>query len=572
MFSTPSVIRTRLPFSAIAAALLLLVGCTATSGPLSASAAVTPDRDARRFARLVADLADPAMQGRGPGTQGINRARDYLIERFKAAGLQPAFGDAYAQPFEIDLGAKVNRQSLEVIGPAGQIIQQPTTGRHYSALGMSANAAFEGEAVFVGYGCVSEAHGYDSYRHARPGALRGKVAVAFRYEPMDLDGRSLWSAGRGQWTEAAHLIHKAKWAAERGAVALLVVNPPWQTLRGPLLSARSTSSGSRADIPVLHVRSSLVERMVAKAGRNADATLKQWQRRGNKGTAGLDRLEGVTVRGIVEIESRRVIVANVGGVVPGAGALADQVVVIGAHYDHLGDGEVGGRSRLRAIHPGADDNASGVAGLVMLARRFAGRAVIGGPIAGESKRRTMLFIAFTGEERGRLGSTHLLQHLDDMGITPGRIVAMVNMDMIGRLRNNKLTIGGVGTGDRWDQLVESANAQVGLKLHKNASGRGRSDHATFYNQRVPVLFVFTGTHTDYHRPTDTADKVNAAGGVRVVDLLDRIAMDLVTEPYRLAFVQTKGPAGTSAWGAAMPHSSPEHEKTVDHSESVPASP
>lgn len=499
-------------------------------------------RQLQTFGQIVVDLSHPVMEGRGVGTDGLEQARNYLIARFKAAGLLPAFGNRYVQPFTVDLGPQVKQQLLELADANGQITPEWFKDGQYSVLGMSADDAFEGQAVFVGYGSISEENNYDSYMDAEPDTLAGKIAIAFRYEPMDECGRSLWTGRHSNWTQAAHSIRKANWAAEHGAVALLVVNPPWLPLTGPLQSTQFAATATRADIPVFHIRQSLVETMLRKAGRDPLAALNYWQHHANRNTLKIDQLEGVFVRGESRLDDSGIMVENIGGLVAGVGVLADEVVLVGAHYDHLGYGEVGSFMAAPRVHPGADDNASGCAALAMLAERFGQRSVIDSPIEGQLPRRTIVFTAFTGEERGLLGSGHLVEHLGDLGIELEQIVAMINMDMIGRMRSDKVMIGGVGTSDQWQSLIDSANESVDLNIETWGSGRGPSDHTTFYNARVPVLHFFTGVHKDYHRPSDTADKINAEGGMRVVELVDHIVMDLWTEWSRLAFTGTDDPA------------------------------
>ena len=288
------------------------------------------------------------------------------------------------------------------------------------------------------------------------------------------------------------------------------------------------------------------------------------------------------MRGQVEIERPKATIANVAGVLPGAGELADQVIVIGAHYDHLGYGQIGSMAGVDEIHPGADDNASGTAGLVLLAQRFAQRvpglrsdpkgdsttpppsdpasssdpapsASVSASSSGSTSttssastsaslplppasRRTLLFVAFSGEERGLLGSAHMVKHLDDVGLEPSDIVAMLNMDMIGRMKQQTLFVLGTGTGDRWEALIEAANERVGLDVQTQTKPFGGSDHVSFQHQGVPSLHFFTGVHEDYHRPSDTAEKVNHRGAVRVLNLIEALIEQLWVAPDPVQFV------------------------------------
>jgi hypothetical protein len=221
---------------------------------------------------------------------------------------------------------------------------------------------------------------------------------------------------------------------------------------------------------------------------------------------------------------------NVIGVLRGSDPkLADEAVVIGAHYDHLG---LGGEtslapSRFGEVHPGADDNASGVAGVIGLARMFS--AAGGAP-------RTLVFTAFAGEEMGLLGST---QYTRTPPVPLARTVAMMNMDMIGRLRQDRLYVFGIDTGRELREEVEAANRDVGLALRFGGDGYGPSDHTPFYAKDRPVLFFFTGPHEDYHRPSDTPEKINAEGLARVVRLIGQVVRHVAEREQPIVFVRAK---------------------------------
>ncbi|HEX7010944.1 MAG TPA: M28 family peptidase [Phycisphaeraceae bacterium] len=508
-----------------------LTGCTAGH----ASSTQAASSDARTFQRIVNDLASPRMQGRGVGSEGLDLARDYIADEFKTLGLTPAFlapdgTPRYTQPFQIDLGVRARQQELKLLQPR-QTSFEPN--QDFSALGFSAQGSFEGEAVFVGYGIVAPEHGYDNYAHLPPEGLRGRVAIAFRYEPMDADGRSLW-AGKdghtGRWTDAATLANKARWAAQHGAVALLVVNPPRYDAGGPLRSAASTALGDASPIPVLHIRGSTFRAILKAAQRNPAAALQAYQERCDQGQDQPDALEGVVLAGSVQLEHPRAAAHNVAGLIPGSGALRDQLIVIGAHYDHLGYGQIGSLADSPALHPGADDNASGVAGLILIAQHLQQQRAASAPNA---DRRTLLLVTFSGEERGLLGSHYFVEHPGEVATPPGsRIVAMINLDMIGRLRQGELLVMGADTSDRWRPLLDEARSKLKLSLamRSSGSGLGMSDHTHFYLQDIPVLHLFTGMHPDYHRPSDTADKINATGGAVIARIAAQVAQRLLTDP------------------------------------------
>jgi hypothetical protein len=226
---------------------------------------------------------------------------------------------------------------------------------------------------------------------------------------------------------------------------------------------------------------------------------------------------------------------NVIGLLPGRGSLADEYVVIGAHYDHLGVVVPrGSREAEPEIHNGADDNASGTAGLIELARAFAHTGVEG---------RSLLFIAFSAEEIGLLGSKHFVEHPT---VAMESIVAMLNMDMIGRLRDDRLQVFGTQTAPHFEDLVTRTAAELELEVRTSGGGFGPSDHTSFYRRKIPVLHFFTGIHHDYHRPSDTADKMNSVGGAKVTEAVYVVAWELVSapEPPQYVAVPERGPART----------------------------
>lgn len=251
--------------------------------------------------------------------------------------------------------------------------------------------------------------------------------------------------------------------------------------------------------------------------------------------------------GVMHTSMRGAHVKNVVGVLPGVGPLAGQVIVIGAHYDHLGYDEPGmtDPQNKGVVHNGADDNASGTAGTVELARELAARA--------PENRRTIVFVAFTAEEVGAIGSQYYVSHPT---VPADSIVAMLNMDMVGRLRNDRLIIYGVKTAPQFEPLLDSLNAIYRFDLHPTGDGWGPSDQASFYAAGVPVLFFFTDLHDDYHAATDDADKINAPGEAKVLDLVHDVAWNLAMRPDRPTYVSFPPPKppkmGNGAWLGSVP--------------------
>jgi Zn-dependent M28 family amino/carboxypeptidase len=232
------------------------------------------------------------------------------------------------------------------------------------------------------------------------------------------------------------------------------------------------------------------------------------------------------------VQRKAIRVKNVVGVAEGHGPLAQETVVVGAHYDHLG---YGGRSSLakdktkKEIHHGADDNASGTTAILELSRRFGEMP--------ERQGRRLVFIAFSAEESGLLGSRYYCNYQPLFPLD--KTVAMVNLDMVGRLNNNKVLIEGSGSAKTFDKLIEKLNGNPGFQLSKKPGGTGPSDHDSFYRSKIPVIFYWTGNHGDYHRPSDTADKINVPGMRRVTELAEKTVAHLAVDPEKLEYVFIK---------------------------------
>jgi hypothetical protein len=259
-------------------------------------------------------------------------------------------------------------------------------------------------------------------------------------------------------------------------------------------------------------------------------------------------LDGQRLIGRTDIERQEATVRNVIGILEGSRPHADEAVVIGAHYDHLGSGGQGSAAPgSTEVHNGADDNASGTAALMEIARNLvAGRDQVG---------RTVIFIAFTGEERGLLGSAHYVQN----PIVPlEKTVAMLNLDMVGRLDDNKLIVNGTGTAKEFDAWVDQLNERHGFEISKSEGGFGPSDHTSFYAEEIPVLHFFSGLHPDYHKPSDDFQHLNIEGMRRIAEFVAAIARQIATaqaRPIHVAVGQERvaaGPTGTRPYFGSIP--------------------
>jgi hypothetical protein len=475
-----------------------------------------------RLKRDVTFLASPQCEGRGVTTEGINRAAEYIARQFQMAGLKPGVKNGWFQPFRIP-GAEAK---LALTGPNGRVIELAAR-THFNALGHDQTARLTAPVVFAGYGITCDEPPYDDYAGLDVG---GKVVVVLRDTPRSASVRT------SKMMAGASLQAKLQNAMKHKAAAVLVVNDAdtAQDTDAPLDYSFAPLMGGKRP-PALAVRRSVVEAMLP-----AGQTLRDFERAIDRDMkpAGIE-LTGWKVSLEVARKADLIGIKNVVGVLEGNGPLAKETVVVGAHYDHLGYGGPSSLdwSKRRMIHHGADDNASGTTALIELARRFAA--------VKNRQGRRLVFIAFSGEELGLFGSRHYCTK----PIYPlGETTAMLNLDMVGRLQLDpktnraKLLTEGHGTAKAFGPLIDALAKKHDFTLTSKESGFGPSDHSSFCGKKVPVLFFWTGVHADYHKPSDTADKINVPGMRRVVDLSEE-ALGALTTMEKPAFVEVKGTPG-----------------------------
>lgn len=539
-------------------------------------------------------LASDKLEGRRTGSPGANLAAEYIAREFSRYGLRRSIGydtpgmshfeadspGRYLQQFPyvagVELG-KANEMSLSIADNAPP--KELRVGEDWIPLGLSSNGRIENtSAVFVGYGITAAELNHNDYGGT---ALSGKIAIAFSGTP---DGDN----PHGQFARYEDAHWKAIAARDAGAKALLIIAREDNFKEDRFSRLRYDNSVGGAGLPVVLISRQLAAKLFRLAGPGTLVELEKevklhppgkWKKSVG-GTEEIDiksydvaRTASITLS--TDIVRHEVSAYNVVGILDGSDpTLKKETIVIGAHYDHLGLGGEGSLApREGEIHHGADDNASGVAGVLELARIFTSQQ----PRA----RRTIVFIAFSGEEEGLLGSNYYVNH----PIVPlANTVAMINMDMIGRMRDNKLIVGGVGTAQGWRQMVDTANSYFGMKvtptressseaphvtnaqsggmnvpmvvgingrpivtmdnvrsfnLTLNEDGFGPSDHSSFYAKQVPVLFVWTGTHEDYHKPSDTADKINYDDEARILNFVTRVVHAIDSNDKRPVYTVAK---------------------------------
>jgi hypothetical protein len=495
-----------------------------------------------RMRKDIAFLASDECEGRGINTKGINLAADYIAKELKKAGLKPAVGDqGYFQPFTLKVASKLGSPNRLIMrGPLGQQVELEL-GQQFQVLGLSGGGKLTAPVVFAGYGVTAKDIGYDDYANVD---VAGKIVLLLRKTPR-YENRYLPFDG-GSAPYHAAFSTKAANAAQHQAAAVLIVNDRGTaSTKDRLIDFGDTSRDTSSDLPVVQVRREIADELLQSAHGTPLLTLEQDIDRDLRPRSAA--LAGWTASLDINVSRPGIPVKNIVGVLEGSGPLAQETVIIGAHYDHLGYGGFGSLARNRserAIHHGADDNASGTTTLIELARRFAGEP--------NRQGRRLVFIAFTGEESGLLGSAHYCKNpLFPLANT----VAMINLDMVGRLRpdseshKDKLIVYGTGSATTFDALLESLNKNHGFKFQKMPGGEGPSDQESFYLKNIPVLFFFTGDHPDYHKPSDTVDKINIAGMTRVADLVEDLVNNLETVPERPKFVKVpRRPGGGRLMG------------------------
>jgi hypothetical protein len=492
------------------------------------------------IARMKKDafyLAGPECNGRGVGSEGIEKAAAYVAEAFKDAGLRPGTRDgSYFQNFQISSGTRVDTAKLRFTGPGGQAIDlKPNL--QFRPQGMTASGAAKGGIVFAGCGITLDtaARKYDDYAGLD---VKDKIVIVMRRTPRaDAKTDKFDTAENPTYPSIAA---KVALATKNGAAAIIFVNDASYAKEGDeVMPFQFAGTTSTAKIPVVHMKRATLEHMLIA---EQNLTLAQWEESvdGTLKPRSIAFQSDWTADLTSTLKRGGIDCKNVVGILDGSGPLAEETIVVGAHYDHLGTssfGSLAGPSAEGKTHWGADDNGSGTTGLIEMARRL-------GAIKNREGRR-IVFIAFSGEERGLLGSIH---YCKEPVVPMEQTVFMLNMDMIGRVipvedgkggKADRLLVYGTGTAEGFDTLVDKLNEGIGFKLTKLAAGSGPSDHDSFYRKKVPVLFFFTGTHREYHRPTDTPDKLNIEGMNKVLDYGERVMLHFATVKEKPKYTVTR---------------------------------
>jgi len=494
----------------------------------------------------VRTLASERLEGRLAGSNGEKLAADFLVSELQKIGAKPLPGQTdFREPFEFTAGTKDGGSSVRLTPDTTY------SGKDVRALSFSDNGDVTGPVVFAGYGIVvpdSQDFGYDSYATLD---VKDKVVVVLRYFPEDADQKT-----KGILARYADLRYKAMAARQHGAKAMILVTGPNSPNAGELAPMSFDTALAGSGIVAVSVTGDVAKQLFSKS----DKTLADAQKSldsGNPHVAGF-ALGGVTATVHADVVREKRTGHNVVAVLPATSStngVAKPWVMVGAHYDHLGHGEAGNtladKADANKTHFGADDNASGTAAALAVAAK----------LAKQPRKRNLLVAFWSGEELGLIGSTAFATKPP---LPLDQVEAYLNFDMVGRMQDNKLTIQATGTSGTWPKVIEQTNVAAGFDLLLQADPYQPTDVATFNSASVPSLAFFTGTHADYHKPSDTADKIDYEDLDRVVDfavaILNRLG-NMTDAPQFTKVEQTTqsggGRAGVRVFTGTIPDYSTE---------------
>jgi len=509
--------------------------------------ATKPAVDKNELLGHIQWLASPELKGREAGTPEQMKVADYIANEFKRYGLEP-WGDdkegarGYLQTFELKsakgAGPK-NAMKVAALNDDGSVKKEQAfdAATQFAPFPLETSAKeISGEVAFAGYAAVAPEIPYDDFGGVD---VAGKWVLILRYEPQEKDAESKFDGTKP--TRHSALQQKVLNCALRRALGvLIVVGPIGRELEKESLTNSKGPFIGDFTLPVFQINRAAANSILASSGKTIEALQKD-----------IDSdlkprsfvIKNTKLSGTADVQVDAKPTANVLARLPGSDpTLAEEVVVVGAHCDHIGMGggwSLAGKDGDGKVHFGADDNASGTAAMLEVAQAFGALPVK------ERPKRTVLFAAFTGEESGLLGSAY---YVKAPRVPLAKTVAMLNMDMVGRAVNGVIEVAGVASGKGFRELVQQQAVGLPIQLYTGSAGNGPSDHATFFDKGVPVVFFFTGLHEDYHRPSDTWDKINATTAEAVAELARRVTAKIAdaTERPQFAKAGSGGALGINA--------------------------
>ena len=469
-------------------------------------------------------LASDSLKGRKPGTKEITIAANYIQSQFKQAGLKFNKNNGL-QNFDIVTGVSLGKENKYFFNGQYGIV-----GKDFTPLAFSKNAFLFTKVVFVGYGISvnKDSLKWDDYKGLD---VSGKWVMILRGHPE-------LSNADSRFNEFVDQRDKALLASDKGAAGVIFVTPVEINKTDELVSLNYDKSPSVANLPVINITRKMANQILSN---DTSHTIEKLEITINKTKRpnSFQIPEKLLVKTDIKIEKQQT--QNVYGTIEGSDPiLKNEYIVVGAHYDHLGFGGTGSGSRMPdtiAVHNGADDNASGVAGIIEMAQKLSAEKT--------KLKRSIIFVAFSAEEMGLLGSKYFVKNLL---IKPNQVKAMVNLDMIGRLRQDDpfILISGTGTATESENLLNGLKKNTQIPLKYSPEGYGASDHSSFYGENIPVFFLTTGAHEDYHTPFDDADRINYEGEKQVLDFTYLLLSDLINRSKSLTFKES-GPKSTAGY-------------------------
>jgi hypothetical protein len=497
--------------------------------------------EATTWYQHVMTLSNPFFEGRAPETRGGEVAAEYIEFYFRQYGLEPAFfgendngsggadGEAawtsYRQPFDFPMRGRPVRVLDAEVRLGDEVL---TPGDDYVVLANSSTAEAAAPIVFVGYGVQEGENDYNSFGDRDD--LSGRIAMVFRYEPLDDEGNSRWS--NRQFSPHSTITDKFSAIADRKPAGIILVNPPDAAAARPGLEPleRSSNFGRPLGVPIIQMTPEAADALVRRADPRGRDLLTLRKLADDLEVTTIDFDPSVQMHMQSTMQHSTMPMENVGAALRGKGDLADEWIVIGGHFDHVGYGYTGIRRRSDrgTLHPGADDNASGTAGVLVLADRLARHYAN----TDEGDLRSIMFVLFGAEEAGLHGSRYFTENPP---LPIEQITFMANFDMIGRLRDHTVMLSGVGTADEFEHILPAHIERSGLTVAVSPGGFGPSDHANFFRAGIPVLFAFTGLHPEYHAPEDKGYTVNPWGAALVLQLMEPIILDIARLSGSLTF-------------------------------------
>ena len=471
----------------------------------------TSDISEKDIMKHIRFLSDDKRAGRYPGTRGSKDVIAYLINQLKSYGVQPAGeGSSFKQTFSILDSVKIGRNNSLKINDRPLNIE-----KDYIPLWFSGNSSVSAEVVFAGYGInlITDSLVWNDYKDLN---VDGKWVMVMRHSPERENPHSIYAPH-------SDLHKKMIEARDRGAAGIIFIS---QVEDSTLIPFKYIPGYSKSGIPAIQIDNEVADNILNSVG--SSRKIIQDKMNNNLKPESF-KISNIKISANVELKNIYSRAANViGKIVSRNHKYRDEYVVIGAHFDHLGYGGPGSGSLkpdTNAIHNGANDNASGTAGLLELAHKLQNNRQL--------LKRSILLIGFDAEERGLLGSKYFIQNPT---VEKSNIVTMINMDMIGKMKDSTVVIGGVGTSPIFEKILDSLSIDSGLKFEFNQAGYGPSDHASFYSENIPVLFFFTGDYdNNYHLPEDDWQSINLKGERQILNVIHNLVIDISRQNLKPSF-------------------------------------